>query len=94
MGSGTSDGTFVWAGRYMNQDRAQSAAKKLENLGLPAVVVPRNNFQGQFYVVLIGPFGPDKASSVMDQLKALGLANVHTVKMTASARGSVPNGNQ
>jgi cell division septation protein DedD len=94
MGSGTSDGTFVWAGRYMNQDRAQSAAKKLENLGLPAVVVPRNNFQGQFYVVLIGPFGPDRASSVMDQLKALGLANVHTVKMTASARGSVPNGNQ
>jgi cell division septation protein DedD len=94
MGSATSDGTFVWAGRYMNQDRAQSAAKKMEGLGLPAVVVPRNNFQGQFYIVLIGPFGPNKASNVMDQLKALGLANVHTMKMPPSARGLVPSGNQ
>jgi serine/threonine protein kinase len=94
MGSASSNGTFVWVGRYMNQDRAQTTAKKMKDLGLPAVVVPRNNFQGQFYIVLAGPFGPDKASSVMDQLKALGLANVHTMKMPPSARGLVPNGNQ
>lgn len=84
---------YVWVGRYMYQDRAQSVAKKIEEAGLTTVVVPRSNLQGQFYVVLAGPLAPGKVSAVMDQLGALGFANTHPVKAPPAARGFAPGVN-
>ncbi len=72
--------TYLWIGRFMREDRAQDSAKKIEDAGLPSVVVPRRNPNGEFFVVLSGPFGAKKASDAMGQLESLGFANIHPIK--------------
>ena len=72
--------SYLWVGRFEREDRAQSTAKKIEDLGLPVAVIPRQNAEGDFYVVLTGPFGPERVSSVMDWLKAQGFLGVRLVK--------------
>ena len=64
----------------MREDRAHESAKKIEDSGLPSTVVPRRNPNGEFFVVLSGPFGSQKASAVMGQLESLGFANIHPIK--------------
>jgi serine/threonine protein kinase len=73
---------FLWVGRYEREDRAQAAAKKIEDLGLPVVVVPRQSPQGQFFVVITGPFGPARLQSVSDRLQSQGFSNVRPLKNT------------
>jgi serine/threonine protein kinase len=73
---------FLWVGRYEREDRAQAAAKKIEDLGLPVVVVPRQSQQGQFFVVVTGPFGPARLQSVSDWLQSQGFSNVRPLKNT------------
>jgi hypothetical protein len=72
--------TYLWIGRFQLQDRAQETARKIQDLGLPTVVVPRRNPNGEFYVVLSGPFGPKKFPDVMQQLESLGFTNIHPIK--------------
>jgi serine/threonine-protein kinase len=72
--------TYLWIGRFMREDRAQDSAKKIEDAGLPSVVVPRRNPNGEFFVVLSGPFGAKKASDAMGQLESLGFTNIHPIK--------------
>jgi len=72
--------SYLWVGRFEREDRAQSTAKKIEDLGLPVAVIPRQNDTGEFYVVLTGPFGPERVPSVMDWLKTQGFPGVRVVK--------------
>ncbi len=64
----------------MREDRAHDSAKKIEDAGLPSVVVPRRNPTGEFFVVLSGPFGAKQASDAMGQLESLGFTNIHPIK--------------
>ncbi|MGD0962582.1 MAG: protein kinase [Candidatus Acidiferrales bacterium] len=72
--------TYLWIGRFQLQDSAQDAARKIEDLGLPTIVVPRRNPNGEFFVLLSGPFGPQKAPDVMQQLESQGFTNIHAIK--------------
>ena len=76
---------YVWVGRYEREDRAQDASRKISDLGLPVTVVPRRTLTGQVYVVVSGPFGPDRVTSVVDWLKTQGFAGVHPL-ITTSAK--------
>jgi len=71
--------SYVWVGRYEREERAQAAAKKIEDLGLPVSVIPRRNPTGQVYVVFTGPFGPDRVTSVIDWLKTQGFLGVRPI---------------
>jgi len=83
--------SYLWVGRFEREDRAQSSAKKIEDLGLPVAVIPRQNATGEFYVVLTGPFGPERVSSVMDWLKAQGFLGVRLVKNPLGAGRPTPD---
>jgi serine/threonine protein kinase len=72
--------TYLWIGRFELEDRAQERARKIEDLGLPVVVVPRHGVGHPFFVVLSGPFGPERVGSVMDWLKEQGFAGIRVVK--------------
>jgi hypothetical protein len=72
--------SYLWVGRFEQEEKAQNTAKKIEDLGLPVVVVPRHGLTGEFYVVLTGPYGPERIESAMDWLKTHGFANVRLVK--------------
>jgi serine/threonine protein kinase len=72
--------TYLWMGRFQREDRAQETAKKIESLGLPAVIVPRHNPTGDFFVLLSGPFAPQAVSAAMDQLQGQGFANIHVIR--------------
>jgi serine/threonine protein kinase len=76
---------YVWVGRYEREDRAQDASRKISDLGLPVTMVPRRTLTGQVYVVVSGPFGPDRVTSVVDWLKTQGFAGVHPL-ITTSAK--------
>lgn len=84
--------TFVWVGRFQKEDRAQSTMKKLEALQLPAMVVPRKGPQGDFYIVLTGPFPKQKAASVNQRLESQGFENTHffTLPSTNQKPGKNP----
>jgi len=84
--------SYVWVGRYEREDRAQDASQKISSLGLPVVIVPRRTPTGQAYVVVTGPFGPDRVTSVVDWLKTQGFLGVHPIS-TAPGQGR-PNANQ
>jgi len=72
--------SYLWIGRFEQEERAQITAKKIEVLGLPVVVIPRHNATGEFFVVLTGPFGPERVESAMEWLKTQGFAGVRLVK--------------
>lgn len=79
--------SYVWVGRFEREDRAQSKAKQIEDLGLPVAVVPRRNMQGQFFVVLAGPFSPEQAGSVLDWIHEQGIPSARLVKNPMRNRG-------
>jgi len=60
--------------------RAQETAKKIEDLGLPAAVVPRRNPNGEFFVVLCGPVAPNKIPDVLPQLESLGFSDIRQIR--------------
>ena len=72
---------YIWVGRFEREDRAQSAARKVEDLGgLTARVVPRQNLSGKFFVVWTGPFPAKSLPGVLDWLQAQGFANARAVR--------------
>jgi serine/threonine protein kinase len=71
--------TYLWVGRYLKEDKAQGAAKKIEDLGLPVVVIPKHGLAGQFFVVFAGPVGTKRVPSVMQWLEAQGFRDVRAV---------------
>lgn len=71
---------YIWVGRFEREDRAQSSAKKIEDLGLPALVMPKHNDQGEFFVVLTGPFAGKRVPSVLEWLQAQGFAGAREIK--------------
>jgi Protein kinase domain len=72
--------SYLWVGRFEREDKAQGTAKKIEDLGLPVTVVPRQGDTGQFFIVVTGPYGPERVESAMDYLKTQGFANVRLIK--------------
>jgi serine/threonine protein kinase len=69
--------TYLWLGRFEREDRAQDVARRVRDLGLPVVILPRHNAQGSFYAVFTGPFGSDRVTSVMQWLETQGFHNLH-----------------
>ncbi len=72
--------TYLWVGGFVREDRAQERARKIGNLGLPVMVVPRHFGGNSFFVVLSGPFGPERVESVMDWLKEQGFPGIRVLK--------------
>ncbi len=70
---------YIWVGRYERQDRAQTAAKKIEDLGLSVEVLPRQNGQTRFFVVFAGPFADDRMSGALELLQLQGFAGARAV---------------
>ena len=83
--------SYLWIGRFEQEAKAQNTAKKIEDLGLPVVVVPRHGLTGEFYVVLTGPYGPERIESAMDWLKTQGFADVRLVKNALGNQRQTPN---
>jgi len=79
---GASAPVYLWVGRFQREGGAQNAAKRIEDDGLPVVVMPRRNQQNgqQFFVVFTGPFAPTRAQDVRQRLQDQGFLNVHEVK--------------
>src|ERR1700726_1398867 len=75
--TGNDASTYLWVGRYALEDRAQKAAKKIQDLGLPVTVIPRHNATGDFFLVVTGPFGGQRVASVTQWLETQGFSNVH-----------------
>jgi serine/threonine protein kinase len=72
--------SYLWVGRFEREDKAQSVAKKIQDLGLLVTVVPRASLTGQVYVVVSGPYGPERVESAMDYLKTQGFSDVRLIK--------------
>src|SRR5277367_6246610 len=83
--------SYLWVGRFQQEEKAQNTAKKIEDLGLPVVVVPRHGLTGEFYVVLTGPYGPERIESAMDWLKTQGFADVRLIKNPLGNPRQAPN---
>lgn len=79
---GASAPVYLWVGRFEREDRAQTAAKRIEDDGLPVVLMPRRNPQNhqQFFVVFTGPFAPTRAQDIVQRLQEQGFSNVREVR--------------
>lgn len=88
--SANKNARYVWVGRYEVEDRAQETAKKIEDLGLPTVVIPRHTEKGSFFVVLTGPFGAKRMPSVLQWLQTQSFPNARPV----SGQTATQNQNQ
>jgi serine/threonine protein kinase len=86
--------TYLWVGRYGKEESAQKAEKKITDLGLPVVLLPRHGPTGEFYVVFAGPFSADRASSVTEWLESQGFSNVRPVKSPFGLGKSEQNSKQ
>lgn len=73
-------GTYLWVGRYDKKDRAEAASKRIEDLGLPALVVPRHGLASDFFIVLSGPYDAKRIASVSQWLNDQGFKQVHEFK--------------
>jgi serine/threonine protein kinase len=70
---------YVWVGRFEREDKAQAAAKKVEDLQLPASIVPRSIGSAKFYAVFCGPIDSKRVGAVSERLEAKGFSNVRPV---------------
>jgi hypothetical protein len=70
---------YLWVGRFEREDKAQAAAEKVEDLQLPAAIVPRSFGSSKFYVVFCGPIDAKRAVVVTEKLEAKGFSNVRQV---------------
>ena len=70
---------YVWVGRFEREDKAQAAAKKVEDLQLPASIVPRSLGSATFYAVFCGPIDSKRVGAVSERLEAKGFLNVRPV---------------
>jgi serine/threonine protein kinase len=70
---------YVWVGRFEREDKAQAAAKKVEDLQLPASIVPRSLGSAKFYAVFCGPIDSKRVGAVSEKLEAKGFLNVRPV---------------
>jgi serine/threonine protein kinase len=70
---------YLWVGRFEREDKAQAAAKKVEDLQLPASIVPRSLGSAKFYAVFCGPIDAKRVEAVTERLEAKGFSNVRQV---------------
>jgi serine/threonine protein kinase len=70
---------YVWVGRFEREDKAQAAVKKVEDLQLPASIVPRSIGSAKFYAVFCGPIDSKRVGAVSERLEAKGFSNVRPV---------------
>jgi Protein kinase domain len=85
---------MIWVGRYERRDRADVAAKEIQDLGLPAMVIARNGALGEFFVVMTGPFMGKKLADTAALLQADGFANARPVQSMEGNSFLKPNSNQ
>lgn len=74
------DANYLWIARFEIQTQAQEMVNEIKDLGFPAVIVPRHNPKGDFFVVLSGPFNSSTASTALSELQTQGFANTHLIK--------------
>jgi hypothetical protein len=67
---------YLLVGRFEREDKAQAAAKKVEELQLPASIVPRSFGAAKFYAVFCGPIDAKRVGPVTERLEAKGFSNV------------------
>jgi len=72
--------SYLWIGRFESEDRAQEKAKKISDLGLPVIVIPLRRDGNSLFLVLSGPFGPERVGSVMEWLKEQGFYGIRVLK--------------
>jgi hypothetical protein len=70
---------YLWVGRFEREDKAQAAAKKVEDLQLPAAIVPRSFESKKYYAVFCGPIDAKRAVVITEKLEAKGFSNVRQV---------------
>jgi len=73
------DSMYLWVGRFEREDKAQAAAKKVEDMQLPASIVPRSFGSTKFYAVFCGPIDAKRAVVITERLEAKGFSNVRQV---------------
>jgi len=71
--------TYLWVGRFEREDKAQTAANKIEGMQLPAYIATRTFGSAKFYAVFCGPIDAKRVSGVTERLEAKGFSNVHQV---------------
>ncbi len=74
-----SNSMYVWVGRFEREDKARAAAKKVEDLQLPASIVPKSLGSVKYYAVFCGPIDSKRIGAVSQRLEAKGFLNVRPV---------------
>jgi serine/threonine protein kinase len=74
-------GDFIYlrTGIFLREDKAQEAAKKIRDLGLPAIVKAWPVAAGDVWLALCGPIATGGEKAVRDQLKENGFKGVEKV---------------
>ena len=78
------DFVYLKTGIFLREDKAQEAAKKIRDLGFPAIVKAWPVATGDVYLTLCGPIAAGGAKAVTEQLKADGFKGVTKVSETAA----------
>jgi hypothetical protein len=80
--------SYLWVGRFERGEKARATAKKIEDMDLPAMVIPRHLASGDFFAVFCGPIETKKVSSVMQRLEEKGFSNVRSVASPTANRNA------
>jgi Protein kinase domain len=70
---------YLWVGRFEREDKARAAAKKVEDMQLPASILPRSVSSVKYYVVYCGPVDAKRVGPVIERLEAKGFLNVRAM---------------
>ncbi|HKW88092.1 MAG TPA: serine/threonine-protein kinase [Candidatus Acidoferrales bacterium] len=92
-GQKANEPTYLLVGRFGREDRAQGVSKRLEDMNLPVIVLPRKTPQGEAFFVLTGPFNGGRLQNVKRQLEEQGFINVHPVRPGEANQNRRPNQN-
>ena len=92
-GQNASQPAYLLVGRFGREDRAQGVSKRLEDMNLPVIVVPRKTPNGEAFFVLTGPYNGGRLQNVKRQLEEQGFLNVHPVRPGQMNQNQRPNQN-
>jgi serine/threonine protein kinase len=71
--------SYIWVGRFEKQERAQSTADRIRGAGFTPQIVTRHNENGQFFVVVAGPYPDSVIPGLLQRLKGQGFLIAHKV---------------
>jgi Protein kinase domain len=76
--------SYLYVKSFLREDRAKEAKTRIEDLGMPAGIVPKHVGNADVFIVYSGPYPDAQVASAMQKLEEKGFSNIRSMPVPTS----------